>query len=242
MERGSLKSHDVVRLLAAEHRVVVLGGIAVVLHGLHRTTKDVHIWIDPQKNANLWGVSLKNFLKSNALTAAMVSDDIGNFVSIPLDEIGSVAAEQRFVRILGADRPIDAFRISSHLDADEFDEIWERSEPLQDGARLMSEIDLIVTKIDTGRPHDDADMRFLQTKVETAYRQRLLKCSFAEAVELFERFPTADLAAFAAVNAEDRSVRDLGLRTLDDLANEGDFYATELSNEIKFRHRGRGDD
>ena len=44
-----------------------------------------------------------------------------------------------------------------------------------------------MTEMETGRPHDEADMRFLQLKVENAYRQRIRSCSPSEAAKLFER-------------------------------------------------------
>ena len=198
---------------------------------------DVDIWIEPQIDAHLWGAHLKSFLESRGLAAAKVDGGTGAFVGIPLDEIGDTVAQQRFVRILCADRPVDAFRIPNHLDTTEFDDVWGRSEPLIDGTRLMSEIDLLVTKMETGRPHDEADMRFLQAKVEGAYRRSLSTCSLAEATKLFEQFSTPELAAFAALNAQDISVRSLGLKALDEMSNQGDPYAAELSHDVQRRLR-----
>ena len=231
-----MKAHDVVAQIAAQIRVIVLGGIAVVLHGLHRSTKDVDLWLDPLANEQLWADTLRPLLESGGLIAARVADETGHFVPIAFGDIASVVARDRFVRILGSDRPIDVFRIPNHLEASEFDQIWQRSKPLEDGTRLIDEIDLIVTKMDTGRPHDEADMRFLQLKVESAYRQRIRSCSPSEAAKLFERFSTPDIAAFAATEAEDRAVRALGLQILDDLCAAGDHYAMQLAEGIR---RGR---
>ncbi len=233
LETFTLKAHDAVARLAAENRVIVLGGIAVVLHGLHRSTKDIDIWLDPLANEQLWADTIRPLLESEGLTAARVADEAGRFVPIEYDDIASVVAQDRFVRILGSDRPIDVFRIPNHLEASEFDEIWQRSNPLEDGTRLIDEIDLIVTKMATGRPHDEADMRFLQQKVENAYRERLRSCSPNEATKLFERFSTPDIAAFAATQAEDKAVRALGLQVLDDLCAAGDHYAMQLAEEVR---------
>ncbi len=207
---GPLKAHEVVTRLARRGRVIVLGGIAVVLHGFHRSTKDVDLWVDPLGDERLWADSLRQFMRSEGLTAARFADAAGNFAPVDLEEIPAVVAEDRFVRILGADRPIDAFRAPNHLTAEEFDEIWQRCELLEDGTRLLDEIDLIVTKMGTGRPHDEADTRFLQSKVERSYRERIKTCSPNEASKLFERFTTPDIAAFAATEAEDPAVRALG--------------------------------
>ncbi len=232
MEHRSLKAHDVVRRLAAQRRVIVLGGIAVVLHGLHRTTKDVDLWIDPLEDEQHWAAFLREFLESEALTAARVGNELGEFIDIPMSEIASAVADDRFVRVVGADRPIDAFRVPNYMNVEEFDDVWNRSGPLKDGTRLMDEIDLIVTKMGTGRPHDAADMRFLQTKVESAYRERLRTCSAGEAAELFERFATPDLALFAATQEENQSIRSFGLAALRALSDNGDLYARQLFEEL----------
>lgn len=237
---GPLKAREVVEMLAQRSRVIVLGGIAVMLHGFHRSTKDVDLWIDPLRDEHMWADSLRQFLRSEGLTAARVAGSAGNFTEIDLDEMASVVAADRFVRILGSDRPIDAFRAPNHLTADEFDEIWERCEVLEDGTRLLDEIDLIVTKMGTDRPHDEADMRFLQSKVERSYRERIKTCSPNEAAKLFERFTTPDIAAFAATEAEDPAVRALGLDALAELCASGDPYAMQLSEEIKRNERDRG--
>jgi hypothetical protein len=242
MAFSPLKSHEAVRLIARNNRVIVLGGIALVLHGFHRTTKDVDVWIEPQKDARIWAAGMKSFLGSHALTAARVDEETGEFVDIGLDEIEASVLRQRFIRVLGAERPIDAFRVPNHFDVDEFEEIWQRSIPLEDGTRLMGEVDLIVTKLETGRPHDEADIRFLQSKVENAYRQRLRTCSVTEAAELFERFSTPDLAQFAALMALDRSVRDFGIRTLVEMARNGDPYAAQLAKEVQLRQQKQEDE
>ena len=36
-----------IRKLTQRHRVVVLGGLAVIAHGLSRSTYDGDIWLDP---------------------------------------------------------------------------------------------------------------------------------------------------------------------------------------------------
>jgi hypothetical protein len=36
-----------IRQLTRQHRVVVLGGLAVIAHGLSRSTYDGDVWLDP---------------------------------------------------------------------------------------------------------------------------------------------------------------------------------------------------
>lgn len=228
-----MKAQDVIARLAGQSRVIVLGGIAVVLHGLSRSTKDIDIWLDPLDNEQLWANSLNDFLSTEGLTASRVGDGIENFIPIRPDELANVVASERFVRALGTDRPVDIFRIPNHLTTKEFNEIWERSQRLPDGTRMLDEIDLIVTKMETGRPHDESDIRFLQNKVERIYRQRLKTCSLKEGTEMLERLPTPNLVAFAATEAEDRAVRNMGMQILEDLCMVGDPYALQLAGDIK---------
>lgn len=227
------RAHDAVSALAASGRVIVLGGIAVVLHGLHRATADVDIWLDPLSNSNTWGAYLSSVAQVHGLSAARVSEQSAQFSVIPFEDIGSIVAQDRFVRLLGCDRPIDVFREPANFTANDFNAAWDRARPLEDGTRLLDEIDLIVTKMQTGRPHDESDARFLQTKIESAYRERLRDCSRDEARALFDRFVTPDLAAFAAAQAADREVRTLARETLAELASNGDPYARNLLEEME---------
>ena len=40
--------------LTLNHRVVVLGGVAVIAHGYSRHTQDADIWLDPMSSAEEW--------------------------------------------------------------------------------------------------------------------------------------------------------------------------------------------
>ena len=42
-----MTSQEAVGFLASKRRTVLLGGMAVILHGLSRNTKDYDIWLDP---------------------------------------------------------------------------------------------------------------------------------------------------------------------------------------------------
>ena len=50
--------------LAARHRVVLLGGMAIISHGLNRKTKDVDIWLEPLPAAAEWAAVLNECLSS----------------------------------------------------------------------------------------------------------------------------------------------------------------------------------
>jgi hypothetical protein len=73
----------------------------------------------------------------------------------------------------------------------------ERSTPSDRGLRLIEKIDLLVTKQNTTRITDVTDIKFLDEQIEKQYRPRLMNCNEKEAREMFERFATPEIAAYA---------------------------------------------
>ncbi|MDQ3624217.1 MAG: hypothetical protein M3463_17300 [Verrucomicrobiota bacterium] len=224
-------AEEIATLLAVRRRALLIGGMAMILHGLNRTTRDVDLWLDPGMGPEEWAENVAQFLRDNPelrLTRIAVETNVTSA------EIAGVIAEDRVVRLHGADRPIDLFRIPHQLEEIDFEAAWTRSLPLETGKlRLIEEIDLIVSKQFTGRAHDESDIRFLEEKIEESGRQKLRHCSEEEARRLFERFTTPMLASFAAREAEQPKVRNLGLAVLQELANEGDPFAEELLEGIE---------
>ena len=135
------------------------------------------------------------------------------------------------IRINGLERPLDIFRDPNQLDMSLFDEIWQRAQPMEDGTRLPDPIDLLVSKQETGREKDQTDIIFLEGKIQADYLSRLPKSSRDEAVQMLERFLTPRVAEAALAHA-DQAVRDLGLRFLRELAQEGDPFAAEILRKI----------
>jgi hypothetical protein len=62
METPLIRANAPVHALSARHRVILLGGMAVIGHGLSRKTKDVDIWLEPMKTAAAWATALKECL------------------------------------------------------------------------------------------------------------------------------------------------------------------------------------
>jgi hypothetical protein len=50
----ALATESLTRELAANHRVILLGGLAVISHGLERMTCDADVWLDPMLDATQW--------------------------------------------------------------------------------------------------------------------------------------------------------------------------------------------
>jgi hypothetical protein len=40
--------------IAADYRVILLGGLAVIAHGLSRSTMDADVWLEPMDSAGTW--------------------------------------------------------------------------------------------------------------------------------------------------------------------------------------------
>lgn len=49
-----LSTDDFTRELASRHRVILLGGMAIIAHGFSRPTKDSDIWLEPFGSAAEW--------------------------------------------------------------------------------------------------------------------------------------------------------------------------------------------
>ncbi|MFN0076332.1 MAG: hypothetical protein ACKVY0_07650 [Prosthecobacter sp.] len=58
-----LSANLFVRELARRHRVMLLGGLAVIAHGLERKTKDVDIWLEPLADAPTWVAEIAAILR-----------------------------------------------------------------------------------------------------------------------------------------------------------------------------------
>jgi hypothetical protein len=44
---------------------VLLGGAAVILHGMNRSTKDFDIWMDPYPDADTWAAPIAHLLEQD---------------------------------------------------------------------------------------------------------------------------------------------------------------------------------
>jgi len=49
-----IAASELIEQFARRTRVLVLGGVAVISHGLSRNTYDADVWIDPSENAESW--------------------------------------------------------------------------------------------------------------------------------------------------------------------------------------------
>jgi hypothetical protein len=215
---------ELIHFLASTHRVVVLGGLAVISHGLSRVTHDADCWLEPNLSTELWCEAVKKILQKWP-RLRLVS--IGDWSDLPAGELAGHIEDFGVVRILGATQPFDIFRRPNEMEVSEFEGVWNRATPQADGTRLPDVVDLLVTKQDTGRAKDTYDIQFLEGKAEEIYLARLPHARPDEALEMLSRFLNPKVADAAARHA-DPQVRETGLKFLRELAGEGDPFARDL--------------
>lgn len=211
-------------LLAERFRVVTLGGVAVISHGLNRNTYDADIWLDPAGTIADW-VSRVGPVIFSYPSARPVR--IGTWCPFTQAELSQVISDDKVIRVIGLDRPLDIFRDPNELEISEFDEVWDRATALDDGTRVPDVIDLLVTKQATGRDKDTQDIAFLEAKAEREYLTKLPTASAEEATFMLARFLTPKVAE-AGLRHPEESVRRLSLGYLKELAEDGDPFAREI--------------
>ena len=92
-------------------------------------------------------------------------------------------------------------------------------------------MDLLVSKQETGRDKDVADIVFLETKIQSDYLRRLPHATADEAIHMLERFLTPRVAEAALTHPAEK-VQYLGRKFLQELAEEGDPFAAEILRSI----------
>ncbi len=210
--------------LARRHRVIMLGGLAVISHGHSRSTYDSDVWLDPILPLPVWCAAVEEMI---ALSPQAKVVCLGSWRSVGPGELPAVIVRDKVVRVTGLNQPLDIFREPNQLEVDSFDEVWARAKPLEDGTRLPDVIDLLVTKQLTGRDKDLDDITFLERKAEADYLSRLPLASRLEAEAMLARFLTPRVAEQAMDHA-DPAVQDLGRGFLKELAADGDPFAAEI--------------
>jgi hypothetical protein len=219
---------QLIRQIAGRCRVLSLGGLAVISHGLERNTHDADIWVEPMRSAAEWASIMAPMVYSMPGSRPVA---IAVWTPIAESDLENVIARDGVIRINGLDRPLDIFREPNELPVEEFDAAWSRAQPVKDGTRLPDEIDLLMTKQLTGRDKDAMDIAFLESKAEKRYLAELPVASEGRALEMLERFLTPKVAEAALAHPEE-SVRQLGLRYLHELAEDGDPFAADILKNL----------
>lgn len=156
---------------------------------------------------------------------------IGSWLEFPRDQLAEVVSKDGVVRLMGSNQPLDIFRDPNEIDMASFDEVWSRALPLDDGTRLPDAVNLLLSKQDTGRDKDLQDIAFLEAKIEREYLEKLPQTDEATARHMLDRFLTPKVAE-AALSHSSAVVRELGLRFLHELADEGNPFAAEILKNL----------
>ncbi|HUF63048.1 MAG TPA: hypothetical protein VMN36_13305 [Verrucomicrobiales bacterium] len=217
-----------IRLLAARFRVITLGGVAVISHGLGRNTHDADVWVEPLESPVDWAAEVGGVVFASRSARPV---RIGTCAPFPAEDLANVIGDDKVFRVMGLDRPLDIFREPNELEIAEFDEVWERAVALDDGTRVPDAIDLLVTKQATDRDKDMQDIAFLEAKAEREYLARLPSAGAEEAAFMLGRFLTPKVAELGLRHPEE-SVRKLSLGYLKELAAEGDPFAREILDRV----------
>jgi hypothetical protein len=210
--------------LASRHRVVLLGGMAVIAHGFSRRTKDFDVWLEPFSNPTLWAGA---FLDVSDTFPECRIWSLARRCVLQRDQVADEIAEFGVLRVDGFALPVDVFRKPNELDIEDFDRVWASSRQMDDGVWLPDEIDLYQTKAETGRDHDMKDQVFLAGRVKARFRDRLPTCDPADAFAMLQRYADPEVLAFA-LESPHAEVRDYALIILHEFEAEGDPYSRDI--------------
>ena len=228
------RSEDYISRLADHYRVITIGGLAVIAHGYNRPTMDADVWLDPMESPSQWADAL---LVTCASFPGLTVHTLPGWKQLHGSEIAQAADDVGMVRIIGLDCPLDVFRRPNEFPENSFDEVYRRAVIYRDGTRLPDPLDLIITKLNTGREKDLNDLRHLESVVRQRYREILPTASLAEVKELFDRYLDWEICDIALTNP-DHSVKEYVASCLHEMAADGDPFAQALIEQKKIPYSG----
>jgi hypothetical protein len=213
-----------VRQLTRRQRVVVLGGLAVIAHGFSRSTYDGDIWLEPMGDHREWSAVLERAcLDFGGLTLHRLP----GWTPVSGEGLAEAIHETGMVRIHGLDCPLDVFRKPNEFELDEFDAVCRRAILRADGTLLPDALDLIQSKLDTGRDKDLQDIQHLESIVRADYKKRLPITTPEEAATLLGRYSEWQVL-LAALENPSPEVRELAMTHLREFAAAGDPFSLAI--------------
>ncbi|WP_348213715.1 hypothetical protein [Luteolibacter sp.] len=135
--------------------------------------------------------------------------------------------ETSMVRVQGLDCPLDVFRKPNEIEITDFDVICQRAKLRADGTLLPEPLDLIQSKLETGRDKDLIDILHLESVVRADYKKRLPTASLEEASQMLERFSEWQVLIPAMENPF-AEVRELAMSHLREFAAAGDPFSQAI--------------
>ena len=211
-------------LLTSRHRVIVIGGLAVIAHGRDRHTKDADVWLEPMESAERWTAALE-FAVSKFPGATV--HRIPRWTEVSGEEITAAVEEVGMVRVLGLGQPVDVFRKPNELETEAFDDIASRCKTTADGTMLIHPLDLIITKYFTDRTSDHEDIAYLEEITRKSYLAKLPTATFKEASFMLDRYAEWRVLESALTNPAPE-VQALARELLQEFAEAGDPFSKDI--------------
>ena len=112
------KADDFIRRLASTHRVVTIGGLAVIAHGRNRSTKDADVWLEPFSSPREWAHRLCLFCEK---FPGLTLHGLPGWKLLTRENLAESVDETGMIRINGLGFPLDIFRRPNEFEADDFD-------------------------------------------------------------------------------------------------------------------------
>ena len=210
--------------LTSHHRVVVLGGLAVIAHGYSRHTQDADIWLEPMSSTAEWAGVIEAVCKTLPGTTI---HRLPGWLEVTGPEVAAAADETGMVRIFGLKCPLDIFRRPNEFEEQVFEEVASRASRSADGTLLPDPIDLIQSKFATGRDKDLQDILHLESVVRADYKKRLPSATPQEAAAMLERYSEWQVLQSALENPWPE-VRELAMTHLREFAAAGDPFSLAI--------------
>jgi hypothetical protein len=210
--------------LTANHRVVVLGGLAVIAHGYSRHTKDADIWLDPLSSSQDWARAVSNVCGRFPGTTI---HGLPGWNEIAGSEVAVAAQQAGVIRIVGLNCPLDIFRRPNEFKESDFETVVRHAFRSGDGTLLPAPLDLIQSKLQTGRDKDVQDIFYLESLVRADYKKRLPTATLEEAVEMLGRYSEWQVLESALQNPLIQ-VQELARTHLREFAEAGDPFSQAI--------------
>jgi hypothetical protein len=210
--------------LTAGHRVVLLGGVAIIAHGRERHTYDADIWLDPMDSADEWARVV--LAVCNEVPGTTIHR-LPGWVEVSGGDVARAVEEIGMIRVLGLGEPLDIFRRPNEFDESAFGEVAGRAHQNKDGTLLPDPLDLLQSKLETNRDKDRDDILHLENLTRASYCKRLPAATPAEASAMLARYSEWQVLQ-AALENPSPEVRELAMSHLREFAAAGDPFSLAI--------------
>jgi hypothetical protein len=215
---------DFLRQLSASQRLLLLGRAATAAHGGPFLPHSYEVWSEPLASASAWAKNLHHF------TLGFLQVHLSPTLSVqPLSaaEVAECVTDSQPVCVRGFDTPILIHRIANEFRLDEFDRVWQDSQPIFDQLSLPSLMDTFLNKINSRRASDYEEMVWLEEQVRHLFSERLPICDVDEANRLLERYIDPESLRHALLNPN-HWVQKIARNHLKSFADSGDPYSQQI--------------